>query len=361
MRLVQTLMCGSTDANSVDYVAFSANNSLVTVERGGGAKVWDPKTGTTTASFQAAPKAGHPCVATPDGKLLLAADGDQTATVWSLPDGKALRKLQGVTAPLNCFVIIPGGTLVAAITYGDPVARVFDLADGKLVCSTPPHSSAISVVAAGPSGLLATADSWGRVYVCGLPEGKLRHERGGCGKPRGLAFASPDRILAIGEAKTLVWSLTDESAVREGTRLAGRGMNATTIACDATVAVTEVFGQSVASWMPPAEDLVFQSPYDGRSLQHLPGGGRLPVLEGSGGGICLITGQASGGIRRWELAPIQLQALLHKPPHFWMSHDLSVVKRLAGSKSLSANQQKLAAGMLLLLELYRDLHLPISP
>lgn len=349
MTRLHTLECGDV----VTYQAFSANGKLVTASRGGTVMIWDVNTGKRSTWFQVASKEGYSRIISLDRKWLLASDETQreTVTVWSLEDGKPVRTFQGMSAKVDWLFPVQGGPLAVVVAKGDKSARIFDIVSGKLVASTSPHATAISLIATGPSGLLATADEGGCVRVWSLPKGTLRCERAGCGTPLGLAFVSPDQLLAVGKKKTLVWSLSDDAISREGTRLAPIRKSPTHPAPGGTLAVTQLFDSAGNGAYP----LVVQSTYDGKMIRQFAEDTLEPVFVGTPGELSLIAGTRFGSINRWNITPLELLAFLQKPPCAWTREDLSLVKRLCTSGSLSPHQQKSARTALGIVELCREL------
>jgi WD40 repeat protein len=64
----------------------------------------------------------------PDGRLLATAAADGTAGLWSLTDGRELRRLDGRADTLRNVAFSPDGTMLAA-TGNDGDIRLWDVAD----------------------------------------------------------------------------------------------------------------------------------------------------------------------------------------------------------------------------------------
>lgn len=97
----------------------------------------------------------------PDGKRFLSGGLDETAKLWSFPDGKYLATLKPESKyqanTVNGVAFSPDGKHVALVTR-DPVGWVFDADTGKAVMPLKGHTYAVEAVRYSPDGtLLATA------------------------------------------------------------------------------------------------------------------------------------------------------------------------------------------------------------
>jgi WD40 repeat protein len=148
----------------------------------------------------------------PDGTLLASAGGDQQDAVnlWSIPDGRLLRKLKG---------------------HKGGVASVAFSRDGKLLAS----------------GGLADYDT---INLWWMPDGKLRKALSGGSFVRSLAFSPDGSLLAwcSGEKKLSLWSLLlDRSKATLGGR-ANWALNPVAFSPDGQLLASAGSGDTIKLW-----------------------------------------------------------------------------------------------------------------
>jgi WD40 repeat protein len=148
----------------------------------------------------------HFLVITPDSRMLCAGGADGSIRVWSLPDGRLVRSLEGHQAPVRHLALGPKGrVLISADDEG--AVRFWDLRDGSALSPLPRplHSAPVTYLEVthpeiGPiRNMVLSADRhgavWGWDLMTHLPRRILRTRREDC-----CFAASPDgQLLASGD------------------------------------------------------------------------------------------------------------------------------------------------------------------
>ena len=192
----------------VTSVSFSPDGSfLVSGDEGGVARLWDPADGSLRATLAAhegdvtdlavsadgvvataaadgsvrlwssagkprATLSGHQDAVTSltfsdDGALLLSTSEDETARVWSIPDGRALTVLEGHTEGVAAGAFSPDGSLAATAAL-DGTARIWELPSGVPRAVLPDHEAVgVHDVAFAPDGskiVTAGEDGTARIW-----------------------------------------------------------------------------------------------------------------------------------------------------------------------------------------------------
>jgi WD40 repeat protein len=110
---------------------------------------------------------------TPDGATLLSAGGDGKLVWWPAVDAdpKPIRTVNAHSGWINALAISGDGSFVAS-AGNDCLIRIWNMADGALLCELPGHEKPIYALRFLQSGVLLSADLLGRVVQWDLPPRK---------------------------------------------------------------------------------------------------------------------------------------------------------------------------------------------
>lgn len=180
------------------------------------ARIWSG--GTSPARVLRHPAGVRDAVFSFDSTYLSTLADDAAVRVWEVESGELLRKFSEPRAARR-LVASPALQLVASFG-ADSLARVYDVAAGRLV-SALSHEGRVTSAAFGPAGrLLATgsagADRLARVW--NVPRGSLRSElRGHQGQILGVAFSPRGHHVATvsSDGTGIVWDLAEEGGAQE--------------------------------------------------------------------------------------------------------------------------------------------------
>jgi len=147
---------------------------------------------------------------TPDGTRLLTASFDDSAKIWDVRTGEAVRALPGHTKAVGAVRVTPDGRY--AVTAGDRRLLVWSLPDGKLVRTIDTDTQQVFTVAISPDGrTLVSGHTDGAIKVWTLEGRPVATLLQGGGRVFSIAFA-PDgsRFAAAGDGKEIkIWSTGD--------------------------------------------------------------------------------------------------------------------------------------------------------
>lgn len=148
----------------------------------------------------------------PDGTTL-AGGSRYGITLWSVPDGKRIRSLEGHTgtiATTNGLAFSPDGSRLASASY-ERTARIWDWPNGKTLWTLEGHNDSVQAVAFRPDGKrLATASDDKKVILWDVATGRpLRELRGHQNIVFGITFsADGSQLLSASADKTLrLWDV----------------------------------------------------------------------------------------------------------------------------------------------------------
>ncbi len=267
-----------------------------------------------------------------DGKHVVSAGRDRSLRVWSVPDGKEVRR-QELPREATALAAVPGGAgiLVAAgvtvrlldaltgeerqryaghlgavralavsadgVWVGsggdDKTVRLWDAASGRAVQKLAKHADAVTGVAFAPDGkALASAGRDQRLLLWEVPAGRLGREfvvpRGGV---TGVAFAADGQRLASAHFDTTL-RLWDRETGRELRRLRGHRQMVTAVAWQ---------GETLASC---GNDRMLRLWDADSGAENAHGEGHAAAVASlavAQGGRTLATGDADGVVCLWAL------------------------------------------------------------
>jgi WD40 repeat protein len=257
---------------------------------------------------------GHPeglsaLAFSPDGRQLLGASLDRTASLWDVASGKRLRTLRGHAEMVLSVAFSPDGR--QALTAGVDKAILWDLATGKQIRPILSHSIGVSSAAFSPDGRQILTTSWDQTAILSdaATGQQLRIFRGHTAGIWAGAF-SPDgrQILTGADDKTaILWDAQTGTIVRalEGHKY---GVHAVAFSPDGKQLLTAGIRFGVGGEKHLGELLLWDAAT----------GRRLRTLENQSGGINAASfspdgkqaicdfmqadgGQTIGGILRFDL------------------------------------------------------------
>jgi WD40 repeat protein len=256
------------------------------------------------------------CIAiTPDGQMLISVEGDREGRIgdyapgsiqmWRLPDG-ALLSTEGEVWNAECSSISPDG-LVLAIGYRDGTVELGSLFDGKGL-KTPlrlQHSS-ISCLAFSPNGRMLASGSSNIVWLWSLPDGTVLQKLKGHTKGiTCIAISSNERLLASGSGNGTVWlwDLSDRILLQK-LKAHTNKVNCIAISSDEQVLASGSHDNTVRLWRLP----------NGKALQTLEGhtDGITCIAIGPDGRL-LASGGMDGTVRLWALWKVRLKQFISEP------------------------------------------------
>ncbi len=141
----------------------------------------------------------------PDNKVLASAGLDNTVWLWRLPEGDVLKTLEGHNEAVECLAFSPDGQVLASGGGKERSVRLWRLPDGEVLKELEGYNSEVTCLAFSPDGqMLATGYNDGVLQLWHLLDGMLRKTlKGHDTEVSCLAFSPDGQTLASGSGASL--------------------------------------------------------------------------------------------------------------------------------------------------------------
>lgn len=157
---------------SVNAIAFSNDQVLVSAHSDAAIRVWDFVTGKLLQTLRGHHQVVAAVAASCGGQRLVSGSWDTTIKLWELRTGKLLHTLQGHSGPVTAIALSPDGQLLASGSR-DQSVKLWSLAEAELLHTFSGHTKAVESLAFGSGDrVLASggADGLVKIWHCGTRE-----------------------------------------------------------------------------------------------------------------------------------------------------------------------------------------------
>ena len=144
---------------TLEYAAYSPDGKYIATCGGAGGFLWDVETGTAIRMFSGGMGSAYSIVFSPDGKKVLMASGNRTASLWDTGTGELIRTFLGHNDGVISVAFSPDETKVLT-GNGDGTASLWDAGTGELILTFSAHADEVNSVAFSPDGTKVLTGSW---------------------------------------------------------------------------------------------------------------------------------------------------------------------------------------------------------
>ena len=197
----------------IPHFSFSPDSQFVaTASFDESARLWDVKTGKAIRTFTGINSAVICAVFSPDGKRLATSGGftDPSIHVWDIADGAELTVLRGHTSGVGALAFSADGKRMVSGSVNN-VVKVWDLELGKEIWTMNEHTDEVCTVAFSPDGkYIASGSRDHSAYLWDSRTGKnVRKFTGHTYWINVLQFVRSGSHLALasGDGKISIWNL----------------------------------------------------------------------------------------------------------------------------------------------------------
>ncbi len=186
---------------------------LATGDKQGSISLWSLPEGRFLRTLEGHQGVIHHLAISPRGKVLISGDDRGVVRFWGLPGGEPFQTLvrPAHAGRVSCLEVSPKGKIVASGGV-DGTIRLWNLADGHLFRTLKEGGEAIRCLTVSPDGhLLASGDAGGTLTLWNLTEGSLLQRRTDDSQMICLALTPDGCLLASGGYSGCVrlWSLPE--------------------------------------------------------------------------------------------------------------------------------------------------------
>jgi len=234
------------------------------------------------------------------GRYVVTGSADQMLRVWDASSGDLLHAVTGA-AGVHTLALNPAGTIAVALSVGDPVARVYDIAAGTQIGSVQQQGQILEATFNGDGSLLATAGTR-NTYLWEIGSWRLFHLlTGHTATITDIAFTGDGRIVSVSaDSGARIYDVATGAFLSELLGQHQQRLTAVAISPDQKEIATASADHTARIWPSPI----------GVKPDILAGhGDSVTVLKYSPDGGLLLTASPDGTARLWDTTEPALMTL----------------------------------------------------
>jgi COMPASS component SWD3 len=263
-----------------------------------------------------------------DNKFLAMGSADHRVHLYNLRNGRLMCTLEGHTQAVSSVAFSGDGQLLVSASE-DHTIRIWHIASGSLLKTLAAHTGGVTAIALSPDRQIVVSGSLdGSVRFWQANTGELLHIRYGQAEPIRAVAISPDGATAFagGDGKALKLYHVKTGELLRALPMQSSGIEAIALAPDGRHAVTAGSEGELRRWLIET----------GRSEQAILGhSDRIQAVAWSVNGQILASGGDDNSIRLWN--PHQLE----QPPWMLLEHTAPVT-----ALAFSTDSQVIISGSL---------------